>query len=146
MAINVSLVNYTEQGIRNIKDSPQRARAFRELCKQQGVQVREILWTTGLLVATIVPTDPVGQALSTAGYVHRYASAAAFAALLGAGVLLGRNSRWLTALGGLGGVAMLASTYLFDRVAIGLTERVLAAAGLGVLIEVALRQVMPRAA
>ena len=47
MAINVSLVNFTDQGIRNIKDSPQRARAFRELCKQQGVQVREILWTTG---------------------------------------------------------------------------------------------------
>ena len=47
MAINVSLVNFTDQGIRNIKDSPSRARAFRELCKQQGVQVREILWTTG---------------------------------------------------------------------------------------------------
>jgi uncharacterized protein with GYD domain len=47
MAINVSLVNFTDQGIRNIKDSPQRARAFRELCKQQGVQVREMLWTTG---------------------------------------------------------------------------------------------------
>ena len=47
MAINVSLVNFTDQGIRNIKDSPQRARAFKELCKQQGVQVREILWTTG---------------------------------------------------------------------------------------------------
>jgi uncharacterized protein with GYD domain len=47
MAINVSLVNFTDQGIRNIKDSPQRARAFRELCKQQGVQVRELLYTTG---------------------------------------------------------------------------------------------------
>jgi uncharacterized protein with GYD domain len=47
MAINVSLVNFTDQGVRNIKDSPQRARAFRELCKQQGVQVRELLWTTG---------------------------------------------------------------------------------------------------
>jgi uncharacterized protein with GYD domain len=47
MAINVSLVNFTEQGMRNIKDSPQRARAFRDLCKQQGVQVRELLYTTG---------------------------------------------------------------------------------------------------
>ena len=47
MAINVSLVNFTDQGIRNIKDSPQRARAFRELCKQQGVQVRELLYTSG---------------------------------------------------------------------------------------------------
>jgi uncharacterized protein with GYD domain len=47
MAINVSLVNWTDQGIRNIKDSPQRSRAFRELCKQQGVQVRELLYTSG---------------------------------------------------------------------------------------------------
>ena len=47
MAINVSLVSYTEQGIRNVKESPQRARAFRELCKQNGVQVREMLWTAG---------------------------------------------------------------------------------------------------
>lgn len=47
MAINVSLVNFTDQGIRNIKDSPQRAKAFRDLCKQQGVQVRELLWTSG---------------------------------------------------------------------------------------------------
>jgi uncharacterized protein with GYD domain len=47
MAINVSLVNFTEQGMRNIKDSPKRAKAFRELCKQQGVQVRELLWLTG---------------------------------------------------------------------------------------------------
>lgn len=47
MAINVSLVNFTEQGIRNIKDSPKRAKAFRDLCKKQGVQVRELLWLTG---------------------------------------------------------------------------------------------------
>ena len=47
MAINVSLVNFTDQGIRNVKDSPKRAQAFRDLCRQQGVQVRELLWTTG---------------------------------------------------------------------------------------------------
>jgi uncharacterized protein with GYD domain len=66
MAINVSLVNFTEQGIRNIKDSPQRARAFRELCKQQGVQVREVLYTTGpydLVVITEGPEEALSAVL-----------------------------------------------------------------------------------
>ena len=66
MAINVSLVSYTEQGIRNVQDSPQRARAFRELCKQQGVQVREMLWTVGpydMLVITEGPEEALSAVL-----------------------------------------------------------------------------------
>lgn len=66
MAINVSLVNFTEQGIKNIKDSPQRAKAFRDLCKQQGVQVREILYTTGqydLVAITEGPEDALTAVL-----------------------------------------------------------------------------------
>jgi uncharacterized protein with GYD domain len=66
MAINVSLVNFTDQGVRNIKDSPQRARAFRELCKQQGVQVRELLWTTGpydIVAITEGPEDALTAVL-----------------------------------------------------------------------------------
>ena len=66
MAINVSLVSYTEQGIRNVKDSPQRARAFRELCKQNGVQVREMLWTAGpydMVVITEGPEEAVSAVL-----------------------------------------------------------------------------------
>jgi uncharacterized protein with GYD domain len=64
MAINVSLVNLTEQGIRNVKDSPQRAKAFRELCKQHGVQVREMLWTQGPYDMIVVTEGPE-EALST---------------------------------------------------------------------------------
>jgi len=63
MAINVSLVNFTDQGIRNIKDSPQRARAFRELCKQQGVQVREMLWTSGPYDLVVI-TEGTEEALT----------------------------------------------------------------------------------
>ena len=66
MAINVSLVSYTEQGIRNVKDSPQRARAFRELCKQNGVQVREMLWTAGpydMVVITEGPEEAISAVL-----------------------------------------------------------------------------------
>ena len=58
MAINVSLVNFTDQGMRNIKDSPQRARGFRELCRQQGVQLREILWTSGAYDMVVITEGP----------------------------------------------------------------------------------------
>jgi uncharacterized protein with GYD domain len=47
MAIGISLVNFTDQGIKGIKDSPKRAAAFRELAKKQDVKVRDIFWTTG---------------------------------------------------------------------------------------------------
>ena len=58
MAITVSLVNFTDQGMRNIKESPQRARAFRELCRQQGVQVREMLWTSGPYDMVVIAEGP----------------------------------------------------------------------------------------
>jgi uncharacterized protein with GYD domain len=47
MAINVVLVNFTEQGIHNIKESPKRAQGFRDLCKKNAVTVREVLWLQG---------------------------------------------------------------------------------------------------
>ena len=47
MAINISLVNFTEQGIKGIKDSPKRVQGFRELAKKHGVTVRDMYWTTG---------------------------------------------------------------------------------------------------
>lgn len=47
MAIGISLANFTEQGMRSIKESPKRVAGFRELAKKQGVTVRDIFWTTG---------------------------------------------------------------------------------------------------
>jgi uncharacterized protein with GYD domain len=47
MAIAVSLLNWTDQGIRNVKEFPQRRRAFMELCEKQGVKIREQLMTIG---------------------------------------------------------------------------------------------------
>jgi uncharacterized protein with GYD domain len=64
MAINISLVNYTEQGIRSIKDSPKRAQAFRELAKKHGVSVRDIYWTTGQYDMVLI-TEGTDEALAT---------------------------------------------------------------------------------
>lgn len=47
MVTYVVLAKFTEQGIRNVKDSPKRADAFKETAKTFGVTVKEIVWTQG---------------------------------------------------------------------------------------------------
>ena len=64
MAINISLVNFTEQGIKSIKDSPKRAQAFRDLAKKHGVSVRDIYWTTGQYDMVVI-TEGTDEALAT---------------------------------------------------------------------------------
>ncbi|WP_176953832.1 DUF998 domain-containing protein [Streptomyces indicus] len=51
------------------------------------------VWGVGLLVAAVVPTDPLTAELSGPAYVHRYASIAAFLALPLAGLILDRRTR-----------------------------------------------------
>ena len=38
----ITLVNFTDQGIKNIKDSPKRAKAFQDLAKKSGCSVKEL--------------------------------------------------------------------------------------------------------
>jgi uncharacterized protein with GYD domain len=40
-------VNWTDQGIRNVKDSPKRAQAARDLAKKIGVDMKELYLTSG---------------------------------------------------------------------------------------------------
>jgi len=47
MATYVSLINWTEQGIRNFRDTAQRAADFSRLVESAGGTVRELLWTVG---------------------------------------------------------------------------------------------------
>ena len=47
MVTYVVLAKFTEQGIRNAKDSPKRADAFKQLAKTFGVTVKDIFWTQG---------------------------------------------------------------------------------------------------
>ena len=48
MAINISLVNFTDQGIKSIKDSPKRAQAFRDMAKKVGVNVNSAVMKSGI--------------------------------------------------------------------------------------------------
>ena len=43
----VSLINWTEKGIANFKDTPKRAAAFEEILTKHGAKLKEILWTIG---------------------------------------------------------------------------------------------------
>jgi uncharacterized protein with GYD domain len=46
MATYIVFGNFTEQGIRNAKDSPKRKEALKEMAKQLGVTV-DVYWTLG---------------------------------------------------------------------------------------------------
>jgi uncharacterized protein with GYD domain len=47
MPIYVSLINWTEQGIRNFRETTERAQDFTKLVEGSGGKVREIVWTVG---------------------------------------------------------------------------------------------------
>jgi uncharacterized protein with GYD domain len=47
MATYILLGNFTEQGIRNVRDSPDRARTVAEMAKKCGVTLKDIYWTLG---------------------------------------------------------------------------------------------------
>ncbi|MET0940032.1 MAG: GYD domain-containing protein [Mesorhizobium sp.] len=59
MATYVVLANFTDQGLRAIKDSPQRAEVLKALAEKSGVKVRDIFWTFGQteIVVAIAESD-----------------------------------------------------------------------------------------
>ena len=65
MVTYVVLAKFTEQGVRNAKDSPKRADAYKQMAKTFGVTVKEILWTQGRYdVVTIVDAPDEAAAMS----------------------------------------------------------------------------------
>lgn len=55
MATYIVLGQFTDQGIRNVKDTAKRAEAVKAMGKKVGATVKEIYWTLGQYdVATIV--------------------------------------------------------------------------------------------
>jgi uncharacterized protein with GYD domain len=59
MATFITLVSFTEQGIKNIKDTPERFEAFRKMAADLGVTVKSAYWTVGQcdMVITVEGTD-----------------------------------------------------------------------------------------
>ena len=67
MITYVVLMNFTDQGIRNAKDTMKRADAFKDMAKKFGVTVKEFFWTQGLhdiVVITEAPDEASATALN----------------------------------------------------------------------------------
>jgi uncharacterized protein with GYD domain len=47
MPTYIMLLNFTDQGIRKIKDSPKRVDNFKNMAKKAGATVKEVFWTLG---------------------------------------------------------------------------------------------------
>ena len=47
MAKYITLLNWTDQGIKNVKDSPKRLDSVRDLAKKNGCEMRDIYLTIG---------------------------------------------------------------------------------------------------
>lgn len=66
MATYISLISFTDQGIRNVKQSPERAHAFKDLAEKAGATVKAIYWTLGnydIVAVTDAPDDETAMAL-----------------------------------------------------------------------------------
>ncbi len=65
MTTYVSLINWTDQGIKNFRDTTQRAQDFSGLVESVGGRVRELLWTVGeydIVCIAEFPDDEAGVA------------------------------------------------------------------------------------
>jgi uncharacterized protein with GYD domain len=66
MATFITLVNFTEQGIRNAKESPSRAAAFAAGGEKLGVTLKDIYWTVGHYDAVAIIEGPDDEAVTSA--------------------------------------------------------------------------------
>lgn len=72
MPTYIVLGQFTDQGMKNVKDSPKRAQAMRDMAKKTGVTVKDVYWTLGQYdVVTVVEapddTSVTAMLLSTGG-------------------------------------------------------------------------------
>jgi uncharacterized protein with GYD domain len=65
MATYIVLINFTEQGIRNIKDSPKRVAAATELAHDFGIEIRDVFWTLGAFDGAVLMEAPDDHAVTS---------------------------------------------------------------------------------
>jgi len=64
MPTYIGLVKLTEQGMRSVKETTQRAKNFREMAELAGLKVRELLWTMGRYDLVLVVDAPDDKTMS----------------------------------------------------------------------------------
>ena len=65
MAHYVVLANFTDQGIRGVKETANRAKAFRDLAKQMSVSIKDIYWTMGAFDVVLTLDAPGDEAVAS---------------------------------------------------------------------------------
>jgi uncharacterized protein with GYD domain len=69
MATFIALSNFTDQGIRNVKDTVKRADMVKEAAQKAGVTMKDIMWTLGaydMVVTFEAPDDAAMTAFALA--------------------------------------------------------------------------------
>jgi len=69
MATLIGLINFTDQGIRGIKETTKRAEAATEVAKKFGIKISQVYWTLGrydLVLIADAPDEASGMAWALA--------------------------------------------------------------------------------
>ena len=66
MATYVTLLQFTDQGIRNVKDTTKRFEAAKELVKKAGVTFKDNYWTVGQYDSVAILEAPNEEAITSA--------------------------------------------------------------------------------
>lgn len=64
MTTYIGLINFTDQGVKTVKDSPKRAAAAKEMAGRFGVTMKDIWWTLGAHDIVCVLEAPDDQAVT----------------------------------------------------------------------------------
>ena len=67
MASYVVLANFSDQGVKNVKQTIERAEAFKQMASKCGVTIKDMYWTLGstdIVVICEAPNDEAATALS----------------------------------------------------------------------------------
>jgi uncharacterized protein with GYD domain len=64
MPMFILTLNFTDQGIRNVKDAPKRAQAARELGKKLGVEIKQLYLTSGESDFVVIVDAQSGDAVA----------------------------------------------------------------------------------
>jgi len=67
MATFIWVGNFTEQGMRTIKDTTKRSVAARELAKKYGITIKDMYWTMGQYDLVAIFDAPDAEAVSAFG-------------------------------------------------------------------------------
>jgi uncharacterized protein with GYD domain len=64
MAIYIALVNFTDQGVRHIRQTTERAKALVQAASNVGVLIKDIYWTMGAFDAVFTAEAPDDETIT----------------------------------------------------------------------------------